>query len=519
MAKYNIPDEVVEMLAERRVIPFIGAGFSASLKLPNWDKLLSKVAEDITCEYTYHEVKKFCDNDLLQVAEYYFLKSDKNIGPIRHVISNSLKYEKGPILSGAHVELVNLGAKQIYTTNYDDLIEQTFKALGMPAEVIALPKHVATSDGKNTQIIKYHGDLKFENTLVLTESSYYSRLDFESPMDLKFRSDLLGKSVLFMGYSFRDVNIRVIWFKLMKMMSDVPHEDRPKSYIVRFDHNPVLEKLYEAVGIKTIVLNPKGEKLSEEKMTQVFADFLLELTNYVKLTNKIPGTDRPMFFSMSTYRRLKTYIDNTRKRSMYIYMVDEIVKSAAKRDIPEPMKEYVDEILNQVALIRGGNIYTEVTPMAITYASKFGASSGVSSIICRAISYDEAREQIFKSGIDWGILLGAPISKELALEILENIRDELNDGPFDRFEPYDGFAYCIDIVYRIKEGWIIDPNVDVQKHAQELYREIAQRFDNAESYVAHQNQAPDVGEIIIQLREVTAAIKESAVADDDDIPF
>ena len=253
-----LPTELIEMVRTRRVIPFLGAGFSAPLNLPDWDTLLSKIASEIEDDLPYEEVKKFCNSDFLQIAEYYFIKSDRSIGPIRHVISRQLDPAADPLSSGAHIELVNLGAPQIYTTNYDDLIERTFRLLHQPVEVIALPKHVATALGAKTQVIKYHGDLRHEATLVLTESSYYARLDFESPMDLKFRSDLLGRSVLFVGYSFRDINIRVIWFKLMRMMKDIRTEDRPTSYIVRFSPNAVLEKLYDEVGIKSIILDPES---------------------------------------------------------------------------------------------------------------------------------------------------------------------------------------------------------------------------------------------------------------------
>jgi hypothetical protein len=76
-------------------------------------------------------------------------------------------------------------------------------------------------------------------------------------MDLKFRSDLVGKSVLFMGYSFGDLNIRIIWYKLMRLMKDIPSADRPSSYIVRFEPNPILQLLYEDVGIKSIFLDPE----------------------------------------------------------------------------------------------------------------------------------------------------------------------------------------------------------------------------------------------------------------------
>ena len=125
-----------------------------------------------------------------------------------------------PISSTPHVELINLNPQQIYTTNYDEVIEQTYRRLEHPYSFVALPKHIAGSNKGKTQVVKYHGDLRYDQSLVLTESSYYNRLEFESPMDLKFRSDLLGQSVLFIGYSFRDINIRIIWFKLMEMMRD-----------------------------------------------------------------------------------------------------------------------------------------------------------------------------------------------------------------------------------------------------------------------------------------------------------
>lgn len=163
-------------------------------------------------------------------------------------MTNALTASSSVVSSTPHVELLNLGAPQVYTTNFDDLIERTYRELHQPMEVVALSRDVATAAGKHTEVVKYYGDLRYDNTLVLTESSYYTRLDFESPMDLKFRSDLLGKSVLFIGYGFSDINIRVIWFKLMQMMRDVPKEDRSPSYIVRLEPNPVLEALFADVA-------------------------------------------------------------------------------------------------------------------------------------------------------------------------------------------------------------------------------------------------------------------------------
>lgn len=275
----HIQEELVALAADRRLIPFIGAGFSASLGLPSWESMLREVSKTTESPVDFDAVMESTHGDLLQVAEYYYLQHDRQIGPIRREIERAFSSkEPDPLVSDAHIELANLGANQIYTTNYDDILEQTQRRLGLPFTQVILPKDVALANPDTTQIVKYHGDLAHERTLVLTESAYYKRLDFESPMDLKFRSDLLGKSVLFMGYSFRDVNVRIIWFKLMDMMRDIPEADRRPSYIVRFEPDAALEKLYAAVGLKTVVLAPRGGADTDEEKSRLLADFLLSLS-------------------------------------------------------------------------------------------------------------------------------------------------------------------------------------------------------------------------------------------------
>ena len=120
MPAWEIPDELADMLRKRRVIPFIGAGFSSILGLPDWDTLLARVAEEVQSPLKFEDVHRDCQGDPLQIAEYYYLMSDRSIGPLRFAISKALGTPKSPISSGAHVELANLGMPQIYTTNFDD---------------------------------------------------------------------------------------------------------------------------------------------------------------------------------------------------------------------------------------------------------------------------------------------------------------------------------------------------------------------------------------------------------------
>ena len=105
-----------------------------------------------------------------------------------------------------------------------------------------------------TQIIKFHGDFDDDTSLVLTESSFFQRLDFESPLDIKLRSDSLEKSLLFIGYSLSDINIRYMLYKLHKQWKESNFEHiRPKSYIFLVEPNPIKESLLIERGIIPIV--------------------------------------------------------------------------------------------------------------------------------------------------------------------------------------------------------------------------------------------------------------------------
>ena len=520
MLNITIDPHLVEMIRARRVIPFIGAGFSAALDFPEWETLLGKMADEIEGALPYNAVAKYCSNDPLQIAEYYLLLSDKNIGPIRHAIEQALKMEKSPILSGAHVELVNLGAPYVYTTNFDDLIEQTYRDLGVPFEVVALPKDVATASEGKTQIVKYHGDLRHENTLVLTESSYYSRLDFESPMDLKFRSDLLGRSVLFMGYSFRDINIRIIWFKLMKMMKDIPQEDRPTSFIVRLTPNPVLEKLYESVGIKTIVLDPENKAKTNTERSVLLSSFMLKLVVAVSPDAKIPGTTREQFVSEAFISSLRSDLGNLRaqtqkKETMYlrgIYRRRFISHSRVgdlesklsildHRDIPSVLQKSCTLLLNDLAVVI--RIIPELFPLVVRFTKRyiqhFEPISAITYIVSLALTDERSRQIVCSTDMSWDKVWVKKINADQA-NIILNLYEKNQQQPIfmhEQKEILTKIAYLTDPVCRIASGELVDKaDTKTRTRARRLLASTYKRFPLLRNYKPPSNAAPAVNKFL-----------------------
>jgi hypothetical protein len=516
---------LVDMIVERRVIPFIGSGFSAALNLPQWDALLARIATEIEDAIPYDEIKKCCNGDPLQIAEYFFLKSDRSIGPLRHRISVELQNGTSPLLSPAHIELVNLGAPQIYTTNYDDMIESTFRGLDVPVNVVALPKHVATSDTRKTQVVKYHGDLRHEATLVLTESSYYTRLDFESPMDLKFRSDLLGRSVLFMGYSFRDINIRIIWFKLMRMMKDIPQADRPRSYIVRFDKNPVLEVLYDAVGLKTIVLDPSGKARSDEERKELFGRFMLELTLRASPKCLIPGQARPMFVSSAMLAAVQAELEGHRSRragyptTLTTVRGQLLLQSLVRRQIPRELAEQSGAVLRRLARER---YLVQVVEMAVNYVKHFAAHPGATLAVAHGLTSQIGRDYIEKvANVPWDVVWGSRLSPDEANLLIKVLRREIAahiEGSMDR-----DLAYAVDIVGRIANGQIgPEGDREISEQAEAAIQSASELYSSAKDYRPHPGQAPTPERIITQIeerqREVDGSFEDQEFTEED-IPF
>ncbi len=465
------------------------------------------MAESLDGTLPYDQISDYANGDPLQIAEYLYLKCFKSIGPIRHIIEQALPTAVDSVRSSPHVELVNLGASQIYTTNYDDLIEDTFKSLKIPVNVVTLPREVATAGSDVTQVVKYHGDLRHDETLVLTESSYYKRLDFESPMDLKFRSDLLGRSVLFMGYSFRDINIRVIWFKLVQMMKDIPEEDRRPSYIVRLEPNPVLEELDRAAGLRTIVLDEKGSASTQEERTALLSDFLYRLGLAASPQSLVRG--RRMFVSSRLIDTVKRDLAQTRRFRIHGGGSLALAQSGRAapffaRQIPESLLDDVRPIYEAV-LAPSGKEPVDVRA-ALFLAPYYGPSSELTFAIARAVGSAYGRQALLRHDIDWPMLWSAKLDSEQVDRLLSEMGEEVNYTLSEEGGDED-LAYCVDVVKRITSGELfgVDSAPKLIARAEALLEEAAEIYPSVRTYTPVPAERPNPESI---LKEVGARMRE-----------
>ena len=255
-------DKLIDYIKNKKVILFVGSGVSINLGLPSWDKLIEYIA--IKLGYDPEIFKEFGDHYTL--AEYYRLKRGK-IGHLRSWMDTKWNIKDEYIKkSDVYRLIVQLNFPIIYTTNYDRLLEKAYTIHKKKYMKIACVKDLAQAKEGVTQIIKFHGDFDDDDSIVLTESSYFERLNFLGPLDIKLKHDLLGKSALFIGYSLRDVNVRYLLYQIFQMWSRSEFSKlRPKSYILLSKPNPILQEVLESRGINTIVSekDEAGEGLTD----------------------------------------------------------------------------------------------------------------------------------------------------------------------------------------------------------------------------------------------------------------
>jgi hypothetical protein len=240
---------LVAAIRERRVILFVGAGVSANLGLASWKTLIAHMAEELG-----QDPDEFANlGTAWTLAEYYKLNK-KAIGPLRSWMDvnwhgSGIDIARSPI----HKRIVELDFPLIYTTNYDKWLERAFEHYKKPYVRILTVNDMQSVREGVTQIVKFHGDFDDDESIVFTESDFFRRLDFESPLDIRFRADALGKSILFIGYSLNDIDMRLMLYKLWQAWERAGFgSERPPSYVFLPRPNPVQETVMASWGVTTL---------------------------------------------------------------------------------------------------------------------------------------------------------------------------------------------------------------------------------------------------------------------------
>lgn len=273
--------DIANSIIEKKLVVFVGSGVSESIGMAGW----SKLTEDLAKELQFDNKDIFTSlGDNLELSEYYSLEKSNYVKQIVKYFKNHIsiaEIEKKIRNSIIYKIIANLNIDTIYTTNYEDVIERAFN-IHNPSRNYYTMYDLETlnkSKASDVEIVKLHGDLNKPEGIVLTQTSYYKRFDFEDCLDIKLRNDLLTKSVLFIGYSFSDSNIKYMMHKLNSTWEGQDMKCRPKSYIFLTENNPVQRKIIEKNNNMITIVTENLDK------TKALEEFLIKIEKVVSSKN------------------------------------------------------------------------------------------------------------------------------------------------------------------------------------------------------------------------------------------
>src|SRR5436305_13164304 len=244
-----------------------------SVGLPSWQQFIDHLAGQLGLD-----AASFSDpaTSYHALAEYYRIR-EGSIGPLRSWLDRNWKVSADKVRnSKIHELVVTLDFPIVYTTNYDRNIEAAFEAHGRDYVKVANARAIAKTRDGVTQIVKLHAEFDDDDSLVITETDYFNRLAFDAPLDVKFQSDALGKTVLFIGYSMTDLNIRLLLHKLWRTWQVSGYQkDRPKSFVFMARKNPLQESILREWGLEVLGCESVDP-------TQALTQFLNELRDSVQ---------------------------------------------------------------------------------------------------------------------------------------------------------------------------------------------------------------------------------------------
>lgn len=277
-------EELAELIANKKVMLFVGAGISASIDFPSWEGLIDELAKQL--EYEPVLFKSY--GDYMMLAEYAKLKMGKGLYQQLNDTFIITEDVKDKLMKSEIYEYIReLDFPVIYTTNYDSLIETYFKEMGDQFTVINDISQMGKIIPDKPRIMKYHGELGDEKSIVLSESQYFERMNFQSYMDIQLQADMLQYNILFLGYSLSDINIKLLWYLARKRWgknyndNDSCNEIKgmQKAYIYTATPNDIQTEVF----LKNGIISFGGEEANKKDGTLKFLEELNRAVQRIKM--------------------------------------------------------------------------------------------------------------------------------------------------------------------------------------------------------------------------------------------
>jgi hypothetical protein len=266
--QFDIPQPLLDDLIENRWLPLVGAGFSRNAELPpgammpTWDQLGAELE---------HEVRLLVPGGgPVEALSTY----GHEHGRLALVARLRRAIHFGEARAGAaHRALAHLPFDIVVTTNFDDLIEDGYRAVGRRLNTVVREHQLSSGVSRDAvTLVKAHGDLENEPVLIATEDDYDEFL-LRRPLLATYLANLLITRVpVLIGYSLSDPDWRQI---LAAVRSRLGGSQQPV-YAFELDPKPETVARFARRGVTVIPI-----KAGKRPPSEVYAGLFSHLRDHV----------------------------------------------------------------------------------------------------------------------------------------------------------------------------------------------------------------------------------------------
>ncbi len=202
-------------LMDETAAVFIGAGVSIGAGYPSWKDLLREIGEELG-------VSSADVSDLAALAQWHIRRS-AGATKIRQVLRNEIGIEHA--VPSALEIVCRFPIRHIWTTNYDTLIERAFGALGRPLDVISTASDLSLRPRAGAaRLYKMHGTVSQLKDVVISTDDYELFRSKRGAFLPLLQAHLSSLSMLFLGLSFTDPNVRHVLALIRESFTEAPPE-------------------------------------------------------------------------------------------------------------------------------------------------------------------------------------------------------------------------------------------------------------------------------------------------------
>lgn len=275
--------QIKDSLAKGNATVLVGAGFSknaeridrSNTKMPDWFSLADTFCKTLGLD---EKDKQYADPlTLAQKIEDVYGR------PFLDDMLKTLMADEQYLPSDLHKNLLRLPWTDIFTTNYDTLLERACKdIIEHRYQIIVNQSDLINSSG-TTRIIKLHGSFPSNGPFIITEEDYRTYPYDHAPFVNTVQQSLLENTFILIGFSGTDPN----FLKWIGWIHDnLRLKNSPKIFMISYKGEPMINtKMLSVKNIEVITLN-SIDKYKSDDYTSSLNKFLLDLIDSVsKLKN------------------------------------------------------------------------------------------------------------------------------------------------------------------------------------------------------------------------------------------